>query len=194
MANYYAHPTAEIAADAKIGDGTKVWHQVHIREQVVIGKDCVLSKGVYIDKGVHVGNNVKVQNGVSVYQGVSLEDEVFVGPNASFTNDMFPRSVAPDWKVVDTILRRGASVGANATIVCGIEIGQYAMIAAGAVVTENVLPFALMVGSPARLKGFVCKCGQLLHSKATMLENLTFACKSCGRELGINFSIKEPRR
>lgn len=149
--DYYAHPTAEVSPLASIGPGTKIWNQVQIREEAVIGSDCIISKDVYIDKGVIIGNGVKIQNSVSVYHGVTIEDDVFVGPNATFTNDMFPRADNPDWQVVPTLVKRGASIGANATIVCGVTIGERAMVGAGAVVTKDVPPSALVVGNPARI-------------------------------------------
>lgn len=190
MPNYFAHPTADIAADALIGDETKIWHNVHIRENVIIGKGCVLGKGVYIDRNVILGDRVRIQNGVSVYQGVTLEDDVFVGPNATFTNDMFPRANSSNWKIVPTILRKGSSVGANATILCGVEIGKYGLVGAGSVVTGNVLPYSLVVGSPARLKGFVCVCGKLLQTKPQDTDDLLLECPDCSKTLSINFTLK----
>lgn len=191
LSEFYIHPSAEVAENTTIGKGTKIWHQVHIREQVVIGENCILSKGVYIDAGVTIGNHVKIQNGVSIYKGVLLEDEVYIGPNATFTNDMFPRSISQDWEVIPTILRKGASIGANATILCGVEINQYAMIAAGSVVTENVLPHALMIGSPARLKGFACACGFPFNLQNQNFPRFCFLCNKCGKKLIIGFELED---
>lgn len=156
----YVHPTAEVSEKAKIGDGTRIWHQVQVRENATVGKNCILSKGVYIDFDVDIGDNVKIQNYVSVYHGVIVEDDVFLGPHVVFTNDLFPRSFVYDFKVYPTLVKKGASIGANATIVCGINIGEYAMIGAGSVVVKDVPPHALVVGNPARIIGFVCVCGQ----------------------------------
>lgn len=161
------HPTAEISNGVTIGDGTLIWHQAQVREGAVIGSECTLSKGVYIDIGVKIGNRVKIQNHVSVYRGVTLEDGVFVGPNATFTNDFAPRSITvdgrmrtdDDWTLVPTLIRTGAAICANATVICGIEIGRWAMIGAGAVITRSVPDHALMVGVPARLMGFVSYSG-----------------------------------
>lgn len=193
MSEYYVHPSAEVAENAVIGKGSKIWHQVHVRENVVIGEGCILSKGVYIDTGVTLGNRVKIQNSVSVYSGVSVEDDVYIGPNATFTNDMFPRAVSPDWEIIPTFLRKGVSIGANATILCGVEINKHAMIAAGSVVTENVLPFALMVGTPARLKDFLCVCGRVLNLLDQDFPNFQYLCKKCGKKLTIGFELEDAR-
>jgi acetyltransferase-like isoleucine patch superfamily enzyme len=145
---------------ARIGEGTKIWNNVQIREKAVIGRDCVVGKSVYIDHTVIVGDRVKIQNGVSIYHGVTVEDDVFLGPHMTFTNDLFPRAFDPDWHVVPTRVRRGASVGANVTIVCGVELGEYCMVGAGAVVTRDVPPHALVIGNPARVAGFVSVMGR----------------------------------
>lgn len=182
-ASVYIHPTATISEQATIGASTKIWHYAHVREGANIGADCVLGKDVYIDHFVTIGNGVKIQNGVSVYHGVTLEDEVFVGPNAVFTNDLLPRSHHTDWRVVETVVERGASIGANATIVCGVRLGTHCMIGAGAVVVKNVPPHALVVGNPARVIGYVCTCGQHLHRDYALADsNLEqFVCESCKR-------------
>jgi carbonic anhydrase/acetyltransferase-like protein (isoleucine patch superfamily) len=142
----YVHPTAEVSPKATIGEGTKIWNNVQVREGAVIGKNCVISKGVYIDVGVNIGDRVKIQNGVSIYKGVTLEDEVFVGPHSTFTNDIRPRAFSQNWDVIPTRLRRGSSVGANATIVCGITLG---VLRNGALhMTRRLLrrePLALMI-------------------------------------------------
>ena len=153
MDDVYIHPTAAVDGRAEIGGGTKIWINVQVREGARIGRGCILSKDVYIDHGVSIGDGCKVQNSVSVYNGVTIEDDVFVGPNACFTNDKVPRANNPDWQVTPTRVRRGASIGANATIVCGIEIGEYAMVAAGSVVTRDVPPYTLVMGNPARRVG-----------------------------------------
>ncbi len=156
----FTHPTAEVAPDAFVGVGTKVWHYVQIREGARIGTECVLSKGVYVDTNVTIGDRVKIQNGVSVYQGVTLEDDVLVAANVAFTNDKYPRAFNADWVITPTLIRRGASIGANATIVCGVTVGEYAMIGAGSVVSRDVPAFALVIGNPARVIGTVNEQGE----------------------------------
>lgn len=153
------HPSAIVDPRSKVGPGTKIWVNVQVREGAKIGRDCVLAKDVYIDQGVVIGDRCKIQNSVSLYRGVVVEDDVFIGPNASFTNDRVPRAFNGDWEVSPTIIERGASIGANATLVCGIRIGRFAMIGAGAVVTKDVEPFALMLGNPARKVGAVNESG-----------------------------------
>lgn len=169
---FVAHPTADVSPRAAIGSGTRIWHQCQVREDAVIGRNCILSKDVYIDIGVHIGDNVKLQNGVSVYHGVTLEDGVFCGPHCVFTNDRLPRAINPDgspkrgddWALVPTLVRSGASIGAHATIVCGVTLGRWAMVGAGAVVTADVPDYGLVYGNPARLRGFVCPCGEKLRA------------------------------
>lgn len=164
------HRTADVHERAKIGNGTYIWNEVQIRETASIGEQCTISKGVYIDREVKIGNRVKVQNQVSIYRGVTIEDGVFVGPHATFTNDLQPRAVNPDgemifdtdWSITETLVKQGASIGANATIVCGVTIGRWAMIAAGAIVTRDVPDYGLVVGAPARLVDFVGPSGQKL--------------------------------
>lgn len=160
----YIHPSASVDERAEIGENSKIWINVQVREGARIGSNCILSKDVYIDHAVAIGDNCKIQNSVSVYNGVTIEDDVFVGPNACFTNDKLPRAVNAEWKVTPTLVRRGASIGANATIVCGTTIGEYAMIAAGAVVTRSVEPYALMMGNPARCVGYVDEAGNRVGS------------------------------
>ncbi len=184
--NIYIHPTAIVEENVKIGENTRIWHFVHIRKNAKIGKNCNLGKDVYIDTGVEIGNNVKIQNGVSIYRGVKVEDDVFIGPYAVFTNDLYPRSFNKEWKVVPTIIKRGASIGANATIVCGVTIGEYSLVAAGSVVTKDVPNFGLVLGNPARLKGFVCVCGKPLKEIKKMTKKyVIYKCSSCGREIKI---------
>lgn len=187
MGSILVHPTAEVSPDAVIGEGTRIWNQAQIREGVRIGRDCVISKDVYIDRGVVIGNGVKIQNGVSVYQGVTLEDDVFVGPHASFTNDLRPRSFNKDWEVVKTLLRRGASVGANATVMCGLTLGEYSMLAAGAVLTVDSLPYGLYLGNPARLKGFVSRDGHELQVVESHADHLVLGCAETREQLRIRF-------
>lgn len=157
--NVFVHPSANVSDKARIGAGTKVWINVQIRENVDIGEDCILSKDVYIDHAVRIGHRCKIQNGVSIYNGVEIGDEVFVGPNASFTNDRIPRAFNTEWKVTPTRVCNGASLGANSTIVCGINIGEYAMVAAGSVVTRDVPPYTLVMGNPARAVAKIDRAG-----------------------------------
>ncbi len=146
----YIHASANVSDMASIGLGTKVWINVQIREKAVIGEGCILSKDVYIDHEVKIGSRCKIQNSVSVYNGVEIGDDVFVGPNATFTNDKVPRAFNANWQTTPTRIENGASIGANATIVCGITVGEYAMVAAGSVVTKDVAPYTLVMGNPAR--------------------------------------------
>lgn len=177
MSSIFVHETAEVDESAHIGDGTRVWNQAQIRNDAVIGDNCIISKNVYIDEHVHIGNRVKVQNNVNIYHGVTIEDDVFLGPSMTFTNDMFPRAFNSDWKITETVVRKGASVGANATIRCGITIGEYAMVGAGSVVTKNVRPYELVIGNPAGSAGWVCRCGFRLDD--------TGKCTECGIQYNI---------
>ncbi|WP_459129376.1 acyltransferase [Guggenheimella bovis] len=159
------HPTAIVEASAKVGDNTSIWHFSHIMDDSVVGEDCNIGQNVVISPKVTIGRNVKIQNNVSVYTGVTVEDDVFLGPSCVFTNVINPRSFIPRKdEYRKTVVKRGASIGANATIVCGHDIGRYAMVGAGSVVTKDVKDFSLVVGNPAVHIGFVCKCGLRLHS------------------------------
>jgi acetyltransferase-like isoleucine patch superfamily enzyme len=160
---FFKHPSAIVDDRAVIGEKTSVWVNVQIRENVEIGSHCVISKDVYIDTGVKIGNYCKIQNGVSVYHGVTVEDKVFLGPNASFTNDKIPRAFNADWQITKTLIKEGSSVGANATIVCGVTLGEYCMVAAGAVVTKNVEPYTLVMGNPARPYARIDKMGNIIE-------------------------------
>jgi acetyltransferase-like isoleucine patch superfamily enzyme len=171
MENYFVHETAHIADSAKIGDETKIWINVQVRENAKIGQACIISKDAYIDHDVRIGDRVKIQNGVSVYHGVTIEDEVFVGPYVAFTNDYFPRAQNPDWEVSPTLIKKGASLGANSTIICGHTVGEYAMVGAGSVVTKDVPPYALVAGNPAKKMGRVCRCGMRVRGNP---------CAKCG--------------
>jgi UDP-2-acetamido-3-amino-2,3-dideoxy-glucuronate N-acetyltransferase len=165
------HPTAEVSSQAKVGLGTKIWHQAHVRERSMIGTNCILGKDVYVDIDVVIGDNVKIQNGALIYHGSTLEDGVFIGPHACLTNDRFPRSINSegnlktenDWEVEPVLVRYGASIGAGAIVIGGATIGRFAMVAAGAVVTRDVPDHGLVMGVPAYLVGYVCHCGQRLE-------------------------------
>jgi UDP-2-acetamido-3-amino-2,3-dideoxy-glucuronate N-acetyltransferase len=157
---YYLHESSVVDEPSSIGEGTQIWHFCHVMKDAVIGKSCTIGQNVFVASGVRVGDGCKIQNNVSLYAGVILEDHVFCGPSAVFTNVINPRSeVVRKEEFRTTLVRRGASIGANSTILCGITIGAYAFVAAGAVVTRDVPEFALMVGSPARQRGFMCRCG-----------------------------------
>lgn len=176
--NYFVHESSYIDESVEIGEGTKIWHFCHILKNVTIGKNCVLGQNVMVGPNVRIGNNVKIQNNVSVYEGVELEDDVFCGPSMVFTNVINPRAfIERKHEFRKTLVKRGATIGANATIVCGVTIGEYALIGAGAVVTKDVPPYALVVGVPARQIGWVCKCGTTLK-----FEDNHAICKYCGNE------------
>jgi UDP-2-acetamido-3-amino-2,3-dideoxy-glucuronate N-acetyltransferase len=175
---YFAHDTAVIDGGCTIGRGTRIWHFSHIMKESVIGEGCNIGQNVVISPGVILGNNVKVQNNVSIYTGVICEDDVFLGPSMVFTNIINPRSaVIRRDQYVTTMVRRGASVGANATIVCGNEIGQYSLIGAGAVITKPVKPYALVVGNPGRQTGWVSEYGH----KLSFDESGTAVCPESGQ-------------
>ncbi len=159
MSDVFIHPTAAVSPKAQLGQGTKVWINVQIRENAVIGENCIVSKDVYIDHTVSIGDRCKIQNSVSVYHGVTIGNDVFVGPNACFTNDRVPRAFNADWQITPTFVKDGASIGANSTLICGITVGEYAMVAAGSVVTRDVEPYTLVMGNPARPVARIDKAG-----------------------------------
>ena len=176
--NYFAHESSYIDEPCKIGDGTKIWHFSHIMKDCSIGENCNIGQNVVISPNVVLGKNVKIQNNVSVYTGVICEDDVFLGPSMVFTNVINPRSHVNrqnDYKT--TLVKQGASIGANATIVCGNTIGRFAFIGAGAVVTKDIPDYALVVGNPARQIGWICECGERLETK-----NKNSVCDACGKE------------
>jgi len=175
ITNYYVHESSYIDEDVIIGSYTKIWHFCHIQKGARIGNNCSFGQNVYVGNNVKIGNYVKIQNNVSVYTGVELEDHVFCGPSMVFTNDINPRSEFPKHgNYIKTLVKESATLGANATIVCGNIIGRYAMIAAGAVITSNVPDYALMMGIPAKQAGWICECGERLKSESN------FHCTKCG--------------
>ncbi|KPJ53895.1 acetyltransferase [candidate division TA06 bacterium DG_24] len=191
MNETYIHPTADVSDKAIVGAGTKVWHQAQVRENAVIGPDCIIGKGVYVDHDVVIGSNVKIQNNVSLYNGVTLADDVFIGPHVTFTNDLYPRSFDPEWHVLPTLVGRGASIGANATIICGVTIGAFAMIGAGAVIAADVPDHGLVYGNPARLRGFACQCGRPVTYESRKHDTVVLLCQSCGERLEVSRELYE---
>jgi len=191
MANlpFYIHPTAEVSSTAQIGPGTRIWGQVHVREYAQIGETCNIGKGVYIDTHVHIGSNVKIQNHVSLFEGVTLEDGVFVGPHVCFTNDLLPRAITPDgklkiaddWVITPTLVKYGASIGAGSIVICGITIGEFALVGAGSVVTRDVPPHTLVFGNPAHQHGYVCRCARKIPDVFEQNGLLIGRCDTCGK-------------
>jgi UDP-2-acetamido-3-amino-2,3-dideoxy-glucuronate N-acetyltransferase len=178
---YRAHATATIDPGCTIGDGTLVWHYSHVMPGATIGRGCSLGQNVFVARDVTIGDNAKIQNNVSIYEGVTLEDDVFCGPSMVFTNVINPRShVVRRDEYRRTLVQRGATLGANCTVVCGYTIGRYAFVGAGSVVTSDVPDYALIVGNPGRIKGWVCVCGVKLASGATVPERAV--CASCGKQ------------
>jgi UDP-2-acetamido-3-amino-2,3-dideoxy-glucuronate N-acetyltransferase len=178
------HSTADVSLKAQIGNGTRIWNLAQIREGVVIGQNCIIGKDVYIDFDVKIGSNVKIQNSALIYHGSSIEDGVFIGPQVCLTNDRMPRAITPegnikgtdDWVVGKILIEYGASIGAGALILPDVTIGQFSMVGAGAVVTRNVPAQGLVVGNPARLVGYVCKCGRKMEQQGNV-----WYCHGCHR-------------
>jgi UDP-2-acetamido-3-amino-2,3-dideoxy-glucuronate N-acetyltransferase len=178
MTDYFVHESSYVDDGAIVGRGTKIWHFCHVLPGAVIGERCNLGQNVVVMSGTRIGTNVKIQNNVSIYEGVELEDDVFCGPSCVFTNVLNPRShVSRKSEYRRTLVKRGASIGANATIVCGTTIGEYAFIGAGAVVRGDVLPYALMVGVPARRISWICQCGIRLTVRGGAAH-----CATCGSD------------
>ncbi len=195
------HPSADVSADAQVGARTRIWNRAQVREGAVIGDDCIVGKDAYIDFGVRIGDRCKIQNGALVYHGVTVETGVFIGPGAILTNDRFPRSITPDgalagaedWTVSTITLRYGCSIGAGAVVVAGNDVGRFATVGAGAVVTRPVPDHALVAGNPARRLGWVCACGQRLTDatgRAFPADGEGRAtCPACGRSYMIEQDV-----
>lgn len=191
--NVRIHSTADVSDLAEIGQGTSIWHQCQVRERAHIGQNCILGKGVYVDFEVHLGDNVKVQNYVSIFHGVTIEDGVFVGPHVCFTNDNFPRAVNPDgslkatddWEVGHILIKRGAALGANATILPKVTVGEWGMVGAGSTVTKDVPKHGLVIGNPAQLVGFVCACGRRLLVGEEKEDIMLATCLHCNDVVAI---------
>lgn len=179
------HCSADVSPKSKIGSNTKIWHQAQIREGAKIGDNCIIGKGVYIDHNVVIGSNVKIQNYSSIYSKAIIEDGVFIGPYTCITNDKNPRAINPDeslksdldWVIGETIIKKGASIGAGSIILPNIVIGEFALIGAGSVISKNITDHALVFGVPARIKGYVCRCGGIITKKKIKPRKLT--CKKC---------------
>jgi len=180
---YFAHPTAVVDPAARVGKGSKIWHFSHVMAGATVGERCNIGQNVVISPGCSLGNGCKVQNNVSIYTGVTVEDDVFLGPSMVFTNVINPRAfIERKAEYLATRIARGASIGANATIVCGITLGEYCFVGAGAVVTRDVPPYATVYGNPARIHGFTCWCGVQLPSDPPPFEGISrMSCTACGR-------------
>ena len=195
---FFAHETACIDEGAEIGAGTKIWHFSHVMPDSVIGRSCNIGQNVVVSPGCRIGDNVKIQNNVSIYTGVVLEDDVFCGPSMVFTNVINPRShIERKDEFKQTLVKRGASIGANATVLCGNTLGAYCFIGAGAVVTRDVPDFALIVGNPGRLRGFVCYCGEKLPLDTDPGQSSRCECSACGKRYqkeGLDVEMQETER
>jgi len=189
----YIHPTADVDPGSTIGEKTYIWQNVQVRTQAKIGSECIIGKGAFIDFGAIIGNRVKIQNYANVFRGVTIEDGVFIGPSVCFTNDMYPRSVNlngelqdyRDWKCYETLVKTGAGIGAGSIIVCNTTIGKWAIIGSGSVVTRDIPDYALAYGNPAKVKGFVCPCGNKLAERKNMGEEEAVTCPACNTTINL---------
>lgn len=185
LSDIYIHPTAIVETLSEINEGSKIWHFAHVRDHAKIGRNVIIGKSSYVDSHVIIGDNVKIQNLVSVYQGVTIESEVFVGPHVTFTNDLYPRAMG-EWQIIPTLIQKGASLGANSTIICGLTVGEYALVAAGSVVTKDVPNHGFVAGNPARLKGYVCFCARKVADIDIPSGIHVINCSHCGKEVKLN--------
>lgn len=184
----YIHPLAEVEEGAQIGAGTRIWRHAHVRASATIGAMCNIGKGVYVESHVHIGARVKIQNHVSLFESATVEDGVFIGPYVCFTSDLYPRAITPDgqlkesedWEITPTLVKYGASIGANAVVVCGVTIGTFALVGAGSVVTKDVAPYTLVLGNPARFRGYICRCAHRLSSVTKDVNVSIGMCEVCG--------------
>lgn len=182
---------AIISKSSKVGKGTKIWHNTQVREKTEIGEYCIIGKDCYIDKNVKIGNKVKIQNSSNIYSGTIIQDEVFIGPNVNITNDKFPRATNTDgslkkegdWILENVLIEKGGSIGASSTITPGVTIHQFAMVGSGSVVTKNIPKYGLVVGNPAKLVGYVCKCGKKLR---LTINKKIYKCEDCGLLINLN--------
>jgi acetyltransferase-like isoleucine patch superfamily enzyme len=189
----FVHPTADVSAGARLGQGTKIWHQAQVREGAVIGRQCIIGKGVYVDKDVRVGDFCKLQNGVFVFHGFTVENGVLLGPGAMLLNDKHPRAInldgtpksEADWKVAEGVVRHGAAVGGGAVVLPGVTIGRMALVGSGAVVTRDVPERGIAAGNPARLRGFACDCGRPLTKQGA-----SYVCRHDGRTYEISAQVE----
>lgn len=181
MEGVFVHDLAVVDEGASIGTGSYIWHFVHVRGSAKLGNNVIVGKSSYIDANVVIGNNVKIQNLVSVYDGVTIGNDVFVGPHVVFTNDLFPRAQG-EWSICRTIVEDGVSIGANSTIICGNTLGKNCLVAAGSVVTKNIPPHGLVMGNPARLRGYVCFCANKISGTDLEQGEHQITCERCGKQ------------
>lgn len=185
------HDSASVSPNAKIGDGTSIWQNCIIQDDTIIGENCNIGANVFVEKGVRIGNGVKVKNNIAIYSGVDIADDVFVGPNVVFTNVINPRAfISRKHEFRSTVVDKGATIGANATIICGHEIGKYAMVGAGTVVSKDVPAYTLVVGNPGKMLDYVCECGCRLHSIISRSNETVnvYTCQECGRKYKVSCS------
>jgi UDP-2-acetamido-3-amino-2,3-dideoxy-glucuronate N-acetyltransferase len=176
---FFKHERALVDEKAQIGDDTRIWANAHVQGGAIVGQGCNICNGSFIEKGAVIGNHVTIKHNVSIFDGVTIEDDVFIGSNIAFINDRFPRSNRKDeWVLEKTLIKKGATLGSNAVVMCGLTIGEYAFVGAGSVVTSDVIPHGLVFGNPAKLKGYACICGRKLDQY--------YDCKGCGRKFSLS--------